>query len=248
MRLLVTSTSMQTLEELPFVAGNAGLDFVNTAELRGHPEAGDVIATAADLRRWGQRYGLLSDVSAHDAGADELRTRDRGPRTALRRVRRPESEAARHHQHSSTSWLRSPSPPTQRPSCAAATRVRSSGGGDATNCRRSATPLSPTPCSYWRSLRRPASSSARATGAAGCSWTPPSAATAAGVRCASAARRPRTIAVASSAGNRPDSRRFAMPAEQCCDAVTARLEYAEGWRDRREGLSARARHRELDHI
>ena len=63
---------MQTLEELPFVAGNAGLDFVNTAELRGHPDAGDVIATAADLRRWGQRYGLLSHVSAHDAGDDEL--------------------------------------------------------------------------------------------------------------------------------------------------------------------------------
>ena len=42
---------MQPLEELPFVAGNAGLDFVNTAELRGHPEAGDVISTAADLRR-----------------------------------------------------------------------------------------------------------------------------------------------------------------------------------------------------
>jgi predicted RNA-binding Zn ribbon-like protein len=63
---------MQSLEELPFVAGNAGLDFVNTAELRGHPEAGDVIATAADLRRWGQRYGLLSHVPAHNAD-DELR-------------------------------------------------------------------------------------------------------------------------------------------------------------------------------
>jgi predicted RNA-binding Zn ribbon-like protein len=63
---------MQTLEELPFVAGNAGLDFVNTAELRGHPEAGDVIATAADLRRWGQRYGLLSSAAAHDTGGDEL--------------------------------------------------------------------------------------------------------------------------------------------------------------------------------
>jgi predicted RNA-binding Zn ribbon-like protein len=46
------------------------LDFVNTAELRGHPEAGDVIATAADLRRWGQRYGLLSDICARDP--DEL--------------------------------------------------------------------------------------------------------------------------------------------------------------------------------
>ncbi len=63
---------MQPLEELPFVAGNAGLDFVNTAELRGHPEAGDVIATAADLRRWGQRYGLLSDVGVRDPGHHEL--------------------------------------------------------------------------------------------------------------------------------------------------------------------------------
>jgi predicted RNA-binding Zn ribbon-like protein len=65
---------MQRLEELPFIAGNAGLDFVNTAELRGHPEAGDVIATAADLRRWGQRYGLLSNGSVDDPSGDELRT------------------------------------------------------------------------------------------------------------------------------------------------------------------------------
>ena len=73
MLLLVSSAWMQALEELPFVAGNAGLDFVNTAELRGHPEAGDVIATAADLRRWGQRYGLLSHVPAQGMLDDELR-------------------------------------------------------------------------------------------------------------------------------------------------------------------------------
>jgi predicted RNA-binding Zn ribbon-like protein len=64
---------VQSLEELPFVAGIAGLDFVNTAELRGHPGAGDVIATATDLRRWGQRYGLLSSAPVHDSGDDELR-------------------------------------------------------------------------------------------------------------------------------------------------------------------------------
>lgn len=64
---------MQTLEELPFVAGNAGLDFVNTAELRGHPAAGDVITTAADLRRWGQRYGLLSNAPVGDPDGAELR-------------------------------------------------------------------------------------------------------------------------------------------------------------------------------
>jgi predicted RNA-binding Zn ribbon-like protein len=63
---------MQPLEELPFVAGNAALDFVNTAELRGHPEAGDVIATATDLRRWGQRYDLLSDGSVDAPGDQEL--------------------------------------------------------------------------------------------------------------------------------------------------------------------------------
>jgi predicted RNA-binding Zn ribbon-like protein len=72
MGLLVIWIAMQPLEELPFVAGNAGLDFVNTAELRGHPEAGDVIATAADLRRWGQRYGLLSDGPVRDPGDEEL--------------------------------------------------------------------------------------------------------------------------------------------------------------------------------
>jgi predicted RNA-binding Zn ribbon-like protein len=74
MQLLVISVWMQPLEELPFIAGNAGLDFVNTAELRGHPEAGDVIATAADLRRWGQRYGLLSNGPAHDPSGDEMGT------------------------------------------------------------------------------------------------------------------------------------------------------------------------------
>jgi predicted RNA-binding Zn ribbon-like protein len=71
-RLLVAWIEMQSLEELPFVAGNAGLDFVNTAELRGHPQAGDVITTATDLRRWGQRYGLLSDGAVHDPGDREL--------------------------------------------------------------------------------------------------------------------------------------------------------------------------------
>jgi predicted RNA-binding Zn ribbon-like protein len=51
---------MQSLEELPFIAGHVALDFVNTAEERGHPGAGDVLHTLADLRLWGQRYGLLS--------------------------------------------------------------------------------------------------------------------------------------------------------------------------------------------
>jgi predicted RNA-binding Zn ribbon-like protein len=45
---------------MPFVAGNAALDFVNTAEERGHPAASDALLAPADLRLWGQRYGLLS--------------------------------------------------------------------------------------------------------------------------------------------------------------------------------------------
>ncbi len=62
---------MQTLEELAFVGGHPALDFVNTAEERGHPEAGDVLHVTADLRRWGQRYGLLSTDARLDRG--ELR-------------------------------------------------------------------------------------------------------------------------------------------------------------------------------
>ena len=50
---------MQTLAELPFVAGDPALDFVNTAEQRGHPLAGDVLHTSNDLRVWGERYDLL---------------------------------------------------------------------------------------------------------------------------------------------------------------------------------------------
>jgi predicted RNA-binding Zn ribbon-like protein len=51
---------MQSIREMPFVAGNAALDFVNTAEERGHPDADDALLTPADLRLWGQRYGLLA--------------------------------------------------------------------------------------------------------------------------------------------------------------------------------------------
>jgi predicted RNA-binding Zn ribbon-like protein len=49
---------------LPFVAGDVALDFVNTAEERGHPAAGDALVAPADLLLWGQRRGLL----AHSAG------------------------------------------------------------------------------------------------------------------------------------------------------------------------------------
>jgi predicted RNA-binding Zn ribbon-like protein len=51
---------MESIAELPFVAGHPALDFVNTAEERGHPAAGDALTSAADLRLWGLRYGLLA--------------------------------------------------------------------------------------------------------------------------------------------------------------------------------------------
>jgi predicted RNA-binding Zn ribbon-like protein len=59
---------------MPFVAGDAALDFVNTAEERGHPQAGDALALPADLRLWGQRYGLLAE-SAGQGGQDQAELR-----------------------------------------------------------------------------------------------------------------------------------------------------------------------------
>jgi predicted RNA-binding Zn ribbon-like protein len=63
---------MQPLSELPFVAGSLALDFVNTAELRGDPVAGDVLRTPADLVEWGRRYGVLA-ADATAAEEPELR-------------------------------------------------------------------------------------------------------------------------------------------------------------------------------
>lgn len=64
---------MKSSSEIPFVGGDVTLDFVNTAEERGHPDAGEVLVTPADLRVWGQRYGLLGPSArlGDDAG-DEL--------------------------------------------------------------------------------------------------------------------------------------------------------------------------------
>jgi predicted RNA-binding Zn ribbon-like protein len=50
---------MRPLAELPFVADHPALDFLNTAEERGHPQAGEALHSPADLRLWGRRYGLL---------------------------------------------------------------------------------------------------------------------------------------------------------------------------------------------
>jgi predicted RNA-binding Zn ribbon-like protein len=57
---------MRSVAEMPFVAGNPALDFVNTAEERGHPNAGDALMTANDLCSWGQRYGLITRAVARD--------------------------------------------------------------------------------------------------------------------------------------------------------------------------------------
>jgi predicted RNA-binding Zn ribbon-like protein len=51
---------MQSIAEMPFIAGHVALDFVNTAEERGHPDAAEALRTPGDLRLWGQRYGLIS--------------------------------------------------------------------------------------------------------------------------------------------------------------------------------------------
>jgi predicted RNA-binding Zn ribbon-like protein len=63
---------MQTAEEIPFVGGHVALDFVNTAEERGHAAAQDVLLTPADLRTWGRRTGLLSSVATSRDEAGEL--------------------------------------------------------------------------------------------------------------------------------------------------------------------------------
>ena len=60
---------MRSLEELQFVGGHVALDFVNTAEDRGHPQAGDVLRTPGDLSRWGERYGVLSGGRRSEPGA-----------------------------------------------------------------------------------------------------------------------------------------------------------------------------------
>jgi predicted RNA-binding Zn ribbon-like protein len=64
---------VQSISALPFVAGDVALDFVNTAEERGHPAAGDALVTPGDLRLWGERYGLLrASVKLGADAADEL--------------------------------------------------------------------------------------------------------------------------------------------------------------------------------
>jgi predicted RNA-binding Zn ribbon-like protein len=63
---------MQSIADLPFVAGHAALDFVNTAEGRGGPGAGEALNTPGDLAAWGQRYGILMAARADGDAAAEL--------------------------------------------------------------------------------------------------------------------------------------------------------------------------------
>jgi predicted RNA-binding Zn ribbon-like protein len=64
---------VQSLDDLPFIAGHVALDFVNTAEERGHPDAGDVLRAPADLVLWGRRYDLLSRSIGSSEDQAELR-------------------------------------------------------------------------------------------------------------------------------------------------------------------------------
>lgn len=54
------------------VGGDLALDFVNTAEERGHPAAGDALLTPDDLRVWGVRSGVLRDVRITAGARGEL--------------------------------------------------------------------------------------------------------------------------------------------------------------------------------
>jgi predicted RNA-binding Zn ribbon-like protein len=74
---------MESVSEMPFVGGHAALDFVNTAEERGHPDADDALSSARDLRVWGRRYGLLGRSARLDATAEAEFDRAREAREVL---------------------------------------------------------------------------------------------------------------------------------------------------------------------
>jgi predicted RNA-binding Zn ribbon-like protein len=61
---------MATVADLPFIGGHVALDFVNTAEERGHPDSSDMLSTPADLRGWGERYGLISAPAGNEDQAE----------------------------------------------------------------------------------------------------------------------------------------------------------------------------------
>lgn len=60
--------------ELQFLGGHPALDFLNTAEGRGGPDPGDALGSPGDLRTWGQRQGILSNLSGSSSSdRQELR-------------------------------------------------------------------------------------------------------------------------------------------------------------------------------
>jgi predicted RNA-binding Zn ribbon-like protein len=64
--------AVQSVAEIPFVGGHVALDFVNTAEGRGQPDADEALHTASDLRGWGERRGVISAGAGDDADGREL--------------------------------------------------------------------------------------------------------------------------------------------------------------------------------
>jgi len=84
---------MQPISEMPFVGGDAALDFVNTAEQRGHPAADDALVAPADLLLWGQRYGLLETSAQLGADADDELARARAARDLLYDILMARAEA-----------------------------------------------------------------------------------------------------------------------------------------------------------
>ena len=128
---------MQTLAELPFVGGHVALDFVNTAEQRGHPAAGDVLHSADDLRAWGERYGLLSAGVSGD-GAELRRAVE--ARELLYSVLLARAGGGRRR---TASWSGSPRwrwPPVVRDAWSPVPTTGSAGAGTRAACPPSATP------------------------------------------------------------------------------------------------------------
>jgi predicted RNA-binding Zn ribbon-like protein len=67
---------MKPVSDLPFVGGHIALDFVNTADGRGDPLAGEALLTPGDLHAWGRRYRLLAS-STPPLGADAVKELER---------------------------------------------------------------------------------------------------------------------------------------------------------------------------
>jgi predicted RNA-binding Zn ribbon-like protein len=78
---------MLLVEELPLRADHPALDFVNTAEARGHQQAGEALHTPADLGCWGARAGILAGRLAGGLAEDaDARPAAAAGRAELRRA------------------------------------------------------------------------------------------------------------------------------------------------------------------